>query len=157
MHSAVLLIIRNPTASNYCTQSGVGPGSTSSYLWQVVWHLQSPPAGPPHWQPAAQRGVGSAGMLDKEKWGCVGGPGSLFKTPRFPFMLSFLSLGISSHVLSLTGKLTCCISHVHASPRPLILKEQPKRPQEIRLKRLWSQCGVFMSISPPFLSLFHTP
>lgn len=39
--------------------------SASSYLWQVVWHLKSPPAGPLHWQPAAQRGEGFLGIVDK--------------------------------------------------------------------------------------------
>lgn len=39
--------------------------SASSYLWQVVWHPKSPPAGPLQWQPAAQRGEGFLGIVDK--------------------------------------------------------------------------------------------
>lgn len=60
--------------------------SASSYLWQVVWHRQSLPAGPHHWQPAAQRS-GEACWIAGQKKGGMGGVGAMIAA----FLLSCLS------------------------------------------------------------------
>lgn len=105
VYYAVLSSIMDPGVCNSSPQqpnlqSSLGAAhtlSTSSYLWQVVWHLQSPPAGAPHWQPAAQKREGSVGIEDKGRWGYVGGPHTSL---RLPFKLPFADLLLVHHVFS---------------------------------------------------------
>lgn len=93
VYCTVLSSIMDPAVSNSSTprrssQSGLGAVhtlSTSLYLWQVVWHLQSEAS----WSASLdnllpKEGRGLRGWRTKKEGGCVGGSPTSFRLPSKP-------------------------------------------------------------------------
>lgn len=126
---------------------------SASYLWQVVWHLQSSPAGPPHWQPAAQRGEGSAGVKDTDVLVV------LFSKPPFTVLplLIFLCLSQQSSPVTPAQRLQHLTQKVYFSR---LLIECTFLPVYWHLITWLCVCYKLSDLSLFFLfpfSLFHTP
>lgn len=154
--SAPLSSRKNPSVSNYCSRSCVGAGvrcipCPPPLISDRLFSISSLHQLEPLTDNLLPKGVGSAGMQDKERWGCVGGLPCLSKTTLQTSTCSYSSVLASCVCVSLTGMLIFYVLHL-----PSLQCFYFERTKECSMIYLSQSCQL-IPLSPSFLSLVHTP